>query len=192
MLVFLLYRNLQTLCYSLWKESFLRQVRILLRYTLIMSSKLPDIDVNKVKDSLLGVYKDARLEVRELVKKQEFHNIPGLHYIEHRERVLNQVKLLSDAGTVIKAFPVEYGGDGKFGEHVAAFEELFLSDPSLQIKSGVQYGLFAAAIQHLGTKAHHDVWLRKAMNLEMLGCFGMTETGHGSDVYNVRTTAVYY
>jgi acyl-CoA oxidase len=32
--------------------------------------------------------------------------------------------------------------------------ELVLADPSLQIKSGVQWGLFGSAIYQLGTKKH--------------------------------------
>src|SRR5690606_34185592 len=71
------------------------------------------------------------------------------------------------------------------------FEELVLADPSLQIKSGVQWGLFASAIYQLGTKAHWDKWLRDAITLDLPGAFAMTETGHGSDVQSIATTATY-
>lgn len=149
------------------------------------------MDTNQLKKLLLGQYAKTRQECRNFSKNQQLHYIPGLPYQEHRARVLEQVKLLRNSGLVFKAFPKEYGGEEKYGEHIASFEELIITDPSLQIKSGVQYGLFAAAIQHLGTKEHHDAYLQKAMNLEMLGCYGMTETGHGSDVFNIKTTATY-
>ncbi|HVS68757.1 MAG TPA: acyl-CoA dehydrogenase, partial [Mycobacteriales bacterium] len=58
-------------------------------------------------------------------------------------------------------------------------------------KSGVQFGLFGGAIRHLGTAEHHKAYLRDVMNAELLGCFAMTETGHGSDVQSLRTTATY-
>lgn len=144
-----------------------------------------------LKNLLLGKYASQRVEAREVAKNADLHYMAGLTHHEHRERVLMQVGLLRDSGIVCKAFPVEFGGDNDFGGHVAGFEELFTTDPSLQIKSGVQYGLFAAAIQHLGTEKHHEAWLEKAMNLDMLGCYGMTESGHGSDVFNIKTTATY-
>ena len=66
-----------------------------------------------------------------------------------------------------------------------------LADPSLQIKSGVQWGLFAAAVLHLGTERHHDELLPGTMSLEVPGAFAMTETGHGSDVASIGTTATF-
>ena len=33
--------------------------------------------------------------------------------------------------------------------------------------------------------------LHAAMTMELPGCFAMTETGHGSDVQSIRTTATY-
>jgi acyl-CoA oxidase len=66
-----------------------------------------------------------------------------------------------------------------------------LADPSLQIKSGVQWGLFGAAVLHLGTTPHHEKWLPGIMSLEVPGAFAMTETGHGSDVAAIGTTATY-
>ena len=110
---------------------------------------------------------------------------------EHRERVLGQLKLLVEQGAVHKAFPKELGGDADHGGNIAAFEELVLADPSLQIKSGVQWGLFGAAVLHLGTEYHHRTFLPDIMSLKVPGAFAMTETGHGSDVAAIGTTATY-
>jgi acyl-CoA oxidase len=55
----------------------------------------------------------------------------------------------------------------------------------------VQWGLFGGAITHLGTERHHKRYLDDVMSLELPGCFAMTETGHGSDVQSIRTTATY-
>ena len=66
-----------------------------------------------------------------------------------------------------------------------------VADPSLQIKAGVQWGLFGSAIMHLGTGDHHARLLPAAMTLEVPGAFAMTETGHGSDVASIATTATY-
>lgn len=159
----------------------------------MLNKKLPSVNVKQVKESLLGQWAEARLNAREIIKDDRFHNPQGLYYLEHRERVLKQVGLLAQTGVTVKAFPKEFVGAGgdDFGGHVAGFAELFLADPSLQIKSGVQFGLFAAAIQHLGTRKHHELYLKDALDAKMLGCFGMTESGHGSDVFNIQTTATY-
>jgi acyl-CoA oxidase len=61
----------------------------------------------------------------------------------------------------------------------------------LQIKGGVQWGLFGSAVLHLGTEEHHKTLLPRIMNLEVPGAFAMTETGHGSDVASVATTATF-
>lgn len=149
------------------------------------------MDTQILHNMLLGNYPEARKQCREIAKNSDLHYTPGLPYQKHRERVLKQIHKLREEGLVLKAFPKEYGGEDDFGNHVAAFEELIITDPSLQIKSGVQYGLFAAAIQHLGTQKHHEKFLQKALDLEILGSYGMTESGHGSDVFNIQTTATY-
>jgi acyl-CoA oxidase len=149
------------------------------------------IDVAALGEKLLGRWKDVRLASRELMKRDAFHQIPGQSMAEHRERVLGQLKLLVDERTVLRAFPKRLGGLDDHGGNLAQFEEIAIADPSLQIKSGVQWGLFAAAIMHLGTEHHHDNFLPGAMSLAVPGAFAMTETGHGSDVASIGTTATY-
>ncbi|MDI3279677.1 acyl-CoA dehydrogenase family protein, partial [Arthrobacter sp. AL08] len=92
---------------------------------------------------------------------------------------------------VHRAFPSALGGSDDHGGNIAAFEELVTADPSLQIKAGVQWGLFGSAVMHLGTQQHHTNWLPGIMSLEIPGCFAMTETGHGSDVASIATTGTY-
>lgn len=149
------------------------------------------VDVAALGQQLMGRWADARRHARALVARPEFQRLPNLGMDEHRERVLGQLKLLVDNGAVHRAFPKSVGGDEDNGGNIASFEELVLGDPSMQIKSGVQWGLFAAAIQHLGTDEHHQRWLPDALALALPGAFAMTETGHGSDVSAIGTTATY-
>ena len=51
--------------------------------------------------------------------------------------------------------------------------------------------LIAAHIENLGTERHHKAYVRRIIDLDLLGCFAMTETGHGSDVQSIETTATY-
>lgn len=73
----------------------------------------------------------------------------------------------------------------------AAIECLSFCDYSLAIKSGVHFTLCGGTIAKLGTEKHHREILPKMDTLELPGCFGMTELGHGSNVMGIETTAVY-
>jgi acyl-CoA oxidase len=149
------------------------------------------IDVPWLGEYLLGNWAEVRKHSRELLKNPAFHRVDGLPMAEHRERVLGQLKLLVDNNVVHRAYPKSVGGNDDHGGNIASFEELVLGDASLQIKSGVQWGLFGAAVMHLGTDRHHEKWLPGIMSLEIPGAFAMTETGHGSDVASIGTTATF-
>ncbi len=108
-----------------------------------------------------------------------------------REIVLNQVKFLAKKGYGAMAYPKAYGGGGDMEGYAHMFENMMFVDGSLTIKFGVQVGLFGGSIQKLGTKKHHDQYLSDAGTAQLLGCFAMTETGHGSNVRGIKTTATY-
>ncbi len=149
------------------------------------------LDVGQVSDLLLGTWADTRRQAREMVKDPAFWRDDSLAMDEHRERVLSQLHLLVQNKAVHRAFPKQYGGEGNNGANIAGFEELVVADPSLQIKSGVQWGLFGSAVLQLGTEEHHRKWLPGIMDLSIPGAFAMTEIGHGSDVASIGTTATY-
>lgn len=159
--------------------------------TIEMQGEKPMLDIPAVRDALLGTFKKERLEARELCKNPDLHYIPGLSMEEHRARVLKQLGIMVKNNAIQRAFPSSVGGADNHGGNIAAFQEMVFADPSLQIKSGVQWGLFGAAIQHLGTEKHHKKWLPDVLTLKLPGAFAMTETGHGSDVAAIATTATY-
>ncbi|PWJ54641.1 Acyl-coenzyme A oxidase [Quadrisphaera granulorum] len=113
---------------------------------------------------------------------------------EHRTVTLDRLREIVATGEHRYGFAASatggLGGDS-VGAQTVNFEMLGHTDLSLTIKAGVQWGLFAGSIQALGTAKHHEKYLRDAVELDLLGCFAMTETGHGSDVANLRTTATY-
>lgn len=110
---------------------------------------------------------------------------------EKRKTTLDQVKALADQGLGAYAFPAEYGGGGRVGDHITVFETLAYGDLSLLIKFGVQFGLFGGSVYNLGTEKHHRKYVEPLGKAELLGCFAMTETGHGSNVRGLLTTATY-
>src|SRR6476620_1118818 len=110
---------------------------------------------------------------------------------EFRQRVLDVVQMMAATGQTGFGFPKEYGGGADIGASVAAFETLALGDLSVVVKVGVQFGLFGGAILQLGTKPHHDSYLEDLIHGRLLGCFAMTESGHGSILQAPATTATY-
>ncbi|WP_432744009.1 acyl-CoA dehydrogenase family protein [Streptomyces sp. JH002] len=88
-------------------------------------------------------------------------------------------------------FPEEYGGMG--GDYLAlclALEELARVDSSVAITLEAGVSLGAMPIYRYGTADQKERWLPKLCSGEMLGAFGLTEPGVGSDAGGTRTTAV--
>jgi acyl-CoA oxidase len=149
------------------------------------------VDVAALGEQLLGRWAGVRRQARELAAHPRLHKTEGTTHSDHRERTFGQLRYLVDNEAVHRAFPAALGGSDDHGGNIAGFEELVTADPSLQIKAGVQWGLFGSAVMHLGTEEHHAKWLPGIMRLDIPGCFAMTETGHGSDVASIATTATY-
>jgi acyl-CoA oxidase len=153
----------------------------------------PVVDVPALTALLDGTY----VEVRNLTRKrlveyaQVLQDARDMERDEFRERVLQVVRELAATGQTGMGFPVEHGGGGDIGASIAAFETMGFGDLSVLVKVGVQFGLFGGAILQLGTKEHHDAYLAPLIRADLLGCFAMTETGHGSNVQALGTVARY-
>ncbi len=153
----------------------------------------PEVDVPDLKALLDGKY----AAVRELVRtnlaaySSILEEAETMTRAEFRERVKEVVVEMAATGQTGMGFPEEYGGGGDIGASVAAFETLAFGDLSVLVKVGVQFGLFGGAILQLGTKPHHDDYLADLITAKTMGCFAMTETGHGSNVQALGTFATY-
>ncbi len=150
-----------------------------------------DFDSATLQRILDGRYADLRGQYLELLSRPEFAPVGPLPAAEYRERVMEWAQTLVSEGLTSPGFPEEYGGQGDPGGNVAAFETIGFGDLSLLVKFGVQFGLFGGAVQQLGTRIHHERYLKRIATLELPGCFAMTEAGHGSNVQELQTTATY-
>jgi acyl-CoA oxidase len=138
-----------------------------------------------------GRWAAIRDETRETLRDPVFAAKPGLTLDEQRDHVFEQVKAIAQTNGPKLLFPKKYGGLDEVGAAITGFEVQAFGDLSLLVKGGVQWGLFGGTVRHLGTERHHERYLEDAMTAELPGCFAMTETGHGSDVQSLRTTATY-
>lgn len=146
---------------------------------------------DQLRIALDGKWRHVREQSRKELNGFGLLADPSLSLDEARDRALEQMKLLVPTGIPGAGFRKENGGGGDPGMGVTGIEMLAQFDLSLMVKAGVQWGLFGGAIENLGTKRHHEAYIPALINLDLLGCFAMTETGHGSDVQNIETTATY-
>ncbi len=153
----------------------------------------PELDVSAVRRVLDGRY----AEVRDLVRSNladyasVLEEAETLSTDDYRDRVRDLVVTMASTGQTGMGFPEQYGGGGDLGASIAAFETLAYGDLSVLVKVGVQFGLFGGAILQLGTQRHHDAYLRDLVTGRLMGCFAMTEVGHGSNVQALGTVATY-
>lgn len=135
-------------------------------------------DHQELRDELLSLIQNDRFTIPFEVPKSAY-----------RERVLGLLRELADRGYGTLGYPESVGGGGDVAAGVVAFETLAFGDLSLLVKFGVQFGLFGGSILNLGTEKHHRAYLADVGSLTLPGCYGMSETGHGSNVHDVETTA---
>ncbi len=148
-------------------------------------------DVAALAAFLDGEQRPIRERMRRLLASPDFAYLSEPDRETYRAQVLGWCRRLAAEGIGALGLPREHGGGGDPAAFVAAFETLAHHDLSLLVKFGVQFGLFAGSIHRLGTERHHADHLAAAGRLELAGCFAMTETGHGSNVADLETTARY-
>jgi acyl-CoA oxidase len=144
-----------------------------------------------LRNALDGRWRDMKNRMRQELSSEVFkpHYTPNT--VIARTKVTEQMRIMAANGAAEDGFKKEHGGNGDVGAAVTQIEMLAMSDLSLMVKAGVQWGLFGGAIENLGTERHHQAYVKKLIALELLGCFAMTETGHGSDVQALETTGTY-
>lgn len=157
----------------------------------IKASTSSTFDSSKMQAILDGDKGEVIEKVKKLLRDPFFNFDPNPSKEYKRKVTLERVKALAEQGLGSYAFPKEYGGGGRVGDHITVFETLAYGDLSLLIKFGVQFGLFGGSVYNLGTEKHHRMYIDPLGKAQLLGCFAMTETGHGSNVKGLETTAIY-
>jgi len=166
-------------------------------YQRIFPEETPDLEhshafeIGKMTELLDGDTHELRNKVKRFFSDPVFHYRPMPTKGAKRKAVLKWTQMMADQGYGGAAFPKEYGGWGSMKEYIAIFETSGYFDLSLSIKFGVHFGLFGGSVFWLGTKKHHEKYLKDIGTMALPGCFAMTETGHGSNVRGLEVTATY-
>lgn len=160
-----------------------------------MLGTIPEADLAKevvrdVKYVLDGEFADTRAELREMLNDPQMLPSIGKSLEDSRADITNKLSTVMSSGLARGIFREDQGGTGQTGHALTSTEMLGHVDLSLMVKSGVQWGLFGGAVGNLGTERHNQM-VADLIELKALGCFAMTERGHGSDVQALETTAHY-
>jgi alkylation response protein AidB-like acyl-CoA dehydrogenase len=87
-------------------------------------------------------------------------------------------------------FPEEYGGAGLSAvDYCICIEELARVCPAIALSVAAHNGLCSAHISMFGSDEQKRRFLPKLVRGEVLGAWGLTEAGAGSDAAGMRTTA---
>ncbi len=102
--------------------------------------------------------------------------------------LLNEMGKLGFLGVPI---PELYGGAGlDYISEAMVFEEIGYADSSVRTTLSVQMSLVELTILTWGTEEQKKAYLPRLCSAELIGCFGLTEPGAGSDAQNLSTRAV--
>jgi alkylation response protein AidB-like acyl-CoA dehydrogenase len=112
-------------------------------------------------------------------------------YDEAEEFPAELVAKLGGLGFMGVLFPPEYGGAGlDYVAYALVVEELSRVDGSIGITMWAHNSLCANHIMRFGTPAQRERYLPALARGEVLGAWGLTEPGSGSDAAAMRTRAV--
>jgi acyl-CoA dehydrogenase len=111
-------------------------------------------------------------------------------YDEHQTHAAEIVATAHELGLMNLHIPERLGG-----LDLPAFEGILVNEELNWGCSGIgttlcANGLAAGPILAAGTEEQQAEWLRPLVEEPILGCFGLTEPGAGSDVSGIQTTAV--
>ncbi len=137
-------------------------------------------DYYQLDDLLTEEQKHIREAVRNYVKKEISPIIED--FAQRSESPQQIVKQLGDLGCFGPTIPAQYGGGGlDYISYGLMMQELERGDSGVRSTASVQGSLVMFPIYAYGNEEQRKKFLPKLASGEWLGCFGLTEPGHGSD-----------
>lgn len=146
-----------------------------------------------IDDTILGLNEDQKA-LREMVHKFCVNELdPHAGMIDHYNNFpeLRQFwKKLGDMGFLGVTCPAEYGGsEMTYFDHVLIMEEMSRVSGSIALSYGAGTNLCINQIVRNGNEEQKQKYLHKLNSGDWMGALAMSETGSGSDVTSMKTTA---
>ena len=118
-------------------------------------------------------------------------------FVPHNDRWIEQGQVDRDAwrqagaaGLLCAEMPAEYGGGGGDYRHETVIMEEMLKRGLTGFGNQVHSAIVAPYILHYGSEAQRQRWLPEMASGNRVGAIAMTEPNTGSDLQNIRTTAI--
>ncbi|MGD8455097.1 MAG: acyl-CoA dehydrogenase family protein [Anaerolineales bacterium] len=139
--------------------------------------------------SLTDEHRMAQKMVRDFTHKEV---IPIIQEWDRKQEMAPFVlPRMAELGILGINIPVRYGGQGfDYITLALVCEELEYADTTLRVVMSVHMGLNSMGLLQWGTEEQKQRFLVPQAKGEKYACFGLTEAGVGSDVANLRSTAV--
>ncbi len=143
-----------------------------------------DLDIANPTDEHAMLRQMVRDCVREEVEPQ------ALEHDRDERFNLPLFRKLGGMGLLGLTAPAEYGGAGMDATSVVIVnEELSYSDPGFCLAFLAHDQLFVNNLAHSGSEEQKARILPRVCSGEWIGCLGMSEADHGTDVLGMQTTA---
>ncbi|MDD4868043.1 MAG: acyl-CoA oxidase, partial [Mycobacterium sp.] len=101
-----------------------------------------------LRDALDGRWRDVKNRMRTTLAEVMFRPHYTPNTVIARTKVAEQLRIMAAFGVAADNFRKEHGGTGDVGAAITMIEMLAMSDLSLMVKAGVQWGLFGGAIEN--------------------------------------------
>ena len=129
-----------------------------------------------------------RQSVREFAESEIRPHV--MDWDEAQQFPMDLLPRLAALGLTGIQFPEEYGGAAMSAiDYCICIEELARVDPSIALSIAAHNGLCSAHVAMFGSDAQKRQYLVPLATGRMLGAWGLTEAGAGSDAASMRTTA---
>jgi alkylation response protein AidB-like acyl-CoA dehydrogenase len=114
-----------------------------------------------------------------------------MEWDEAQQFPMDLLPKLAALGLTGITYPEEFGGAGMSTvEYCICIEELARVCPAIALSVAAHNGLCTAHISMFGNDAQRRQYLPRLVRGDVLGAWGLTEAGAGSDAAGMRTTAV--
>ena len=130
-----------------------------------------------------------RASVREFAEAEMRPHV--MEWDEAQHFPMELLPKLAELGLMGVQFAEEFGGSGMSAvDYCLCIEELARVCPAIALSVAAHNGLCSAHINMFGTDAQKAKYLPRLVRGQVLGAWGLTEAGAGSDAASMKTSAV--